>query len=310
MVEISSLNGILIKAEKTRILLDPKISDYTTFISHAHQDHIPEIILKKPFCTEETYDLIKVRNPEFEAEIVKQNKKINFDNFSVEFLSAGHILGSSQIFLELDGTSVLYTGDLKTKNILTAEEYKSKNAEILIIESTYGLPTYRFPSLEDILDQLQKFMENKNRINLIGYQLGKSQDIVKILNLLGIEPNVSKSVEAYCKIYKKFGIDLKYSKDNNEVFVRPTSVLKRLNNKENSILFTGWALTESFEIPALPFSDHCDFYDLIDYIIEVSPNVVYVTHGFSEEFAKEVEERTGIKAFSLENKVIEIDELL
>lgn len=310
MIEILPGNGIAVRTKKDIILLDPKVSDFYSFVSHAHQDHLPEIILKKPFCTKETYELIKVRDPYFEANIVEENKKIKFDNFSVEFVGAGHILGSSQIFLELDGFTILYSGDVKSFDILTANECKIKEADILIVESTYGLPIYKFPNVEEIIRDLENFIRKNETVNLIGYQLGKSQDIVKMLNEIGIEPTVSKSVEIHCKIYNKFGKKLKFTNEKTNIFVRPTSILKKFIGKENSAIFTGWSLTQDLGLYGFPFSDHNDFYQMLEYISQVNPKKVYVVHGFEKEFAKEIEERLNIEAISLSSLTFskEIDE--
>ncbi|MEM5874707.1 MAG: MBL fold metallo-hydrolase [candidate division WOR-3 bacterium] len=294
MSEILAINNICIKVNEKKIFLDPKVSESFSFISHAHEDHLPELIINEPYCTEETFELIKVKYPSFKANIVKFNKKIKLDDFSVEFLRAGHILGSSQIFLELDGLSVLYTGDIKTVDELTAGKYQTKNADTLIIESTYGLPIFKFPSLEEIINSLEKILNEEN-VNLLGYQLGKAQDIIKILNLMSYEPFVSKSIKAYCEIYKKFGVDLKYSDEQTNISVRPASLIKKFSGRKNAIIFTGWALSREFEIAALPFSDHCDFYQLLDYIIEVNPKKVYVVHGFVYEFSREIEKNLGIE---------------
>ncbi|MCS7123208.1 MAG: MBL fold metallo-hydrolase [Candidatus Aenigmarchaeota archaeon] len=295
MIEIIRKNNICIKANDKKVFLDPTISESFSFISHAHEDHLPEIIVDEPFCTQETFELIKAKNPSFKANIVKIGKKINFDDFSVEFLEAGHILGSSQIFLEFDGLSILYSGDIKTFG-LTAGKYRVKNADILIMESTYGLPIYKFPSVEEIISELEKIFNNENNFSLFGYQLGKAQDIVKILNMIGIEPTVTKSVKTYCDVYKNFGIDIKFTEEKTNIIVRPTSLISKFIGDENSIVFTGWSLTRDFGIKSLPLSDHCDFYQLLDYIVEVSPKKIYVVHGFVYEFCKEIEKNLGIEA--------------
>ena len=115
------------KFGKNTVLFDPNVSDFISFVSHAHSDHSPFGSVTKPYCTPETYELIRLKNPDFEANVVKENKKIKFDDFTATLLSAGHVLGSSQVLIEADGKSILYTGDFKLSENLTCKPINAFN---------------------------------------------------------------------------------------------------------------------------------------------------------------------------------------
>ena len=116
---------------------------------------------------------------------MEYEKQTAFGDFSIEIFPAGHILGSSQILLENNGSSLLYTGDFKPRSSLTAEKIIIKNADYLIMESTVGQPRYVFPSrnliIEKLLESIHKCLRKEILPVLYVYQLGKGQEITKIL---------------------------------------------------------------------------------------------------------------------------------
>ena len=52
--------------------------------------------------------------------------------------------------------SVLYTGDFKLRRGLSAEPCEPRKADILIMETTYGLPQYVFPPTQDVLKGIHR----------------------------------------------------------------------------------------------------------------------------------------------------------
>ncbi|MEM5844091.1 MAG: MBL fold metallo-hydrolase [Candidatus Aenigmatarchaeota archaeon] len=302
-LKISYGNGIAIKIKNETVLLDPKVSDFISFVSHAHVDHSPKEVIRKPYCTQETYELIKVRNPFFEANIVKENKKIEFDGFSVRLISSGHILGSTQILIETDNTSILYTGDFKLWQGLTHKAIKIYQADILITEATYGKPFFKFPFVEEVRKTLVEWVlrqiKNGFKVNLGGYTIGKSQEIIKLLNKNGIVPQVSDSIRKYSQVYNSFDVNLKFleKEEDSEVFVMPMHTVPYLQNKNSKCcVVTGWALFRNYGVETFPISDHCDFEQLMLFIQEVKPKKVICVHGYAKDLAYEIRKRLKIQA--------------
>lgn len=299
-MKIETGNGIVIKKEKN-FLLDPLISDFISFVSHAHLDHTPKAVISKPITTQETIELVKVRDPSFNGVSFPLGKKVEKDGYSFTLLSANHILGSIQVLLETEEKRILYTGDIKlTENETTKPLEKPDEVDVLIIESTFGLPTYIFPTLEEIVSELITWIEKNlfkgKRVVIGAYPLGKAQEVIKILNKNGFQPKTTKLIEKYNDVYRKFGIKLKTSNES-EILIKPMhEVLHKPLKTDANAIVTGWALTEKFEnIVGFPLSDHADFIELLSYVEELKPKEVYVTHGFSEEFAKHIEKELKIK---------------
>lgn len=287
-------NGISINQ---KYLLDPIVADLISFVSHAHIDHAPYLVVKKPFATKETIELIRVRDKTFIGNEVKYNKKYQIDNIYFEFFNSNHILGSAMVYLELDGCTVLYTGDLRIRNF-------GKDVDILIIESTFGSKEYVFPDLDSEIERLIKFVREKvdilnKKVEIGAYPLGKAQEIIKILNYYGYVPSVTKTIEKFNQVYENFGIKLKTSK-NSQILIRSQNEV--INNPLEGYCHafcSGWALTQKFpNIEGFVISDHLDFNGLVEFVENVNPKEIYTYHGFSEIFANELRKK-GFNAQAL-----------
>ena len=78
--------------------------------------------------------------------------------------------------------------------------------------------------------------------------------------------------------------------------------VRRLS-RYRTALVSGWALDGGFwrvfgADQAIPFSDHCDFDELIEVIERSGADQVYTVHGFADDFAKHLKRR-GIRAHPL-----------
>src|SRR5207237_9646162 len=69
----------------------------------------------------------------------------------VTLLPAGHIFGSAQCFLSLGDETLLYTGDFKLRPGKSAEQAQWRQADTLIMETTFALPRYRFPLTAQVI---------------------------------------------------------------------------------------------------------------------------------------------------------------
>lgn len=307
-IKFSTGNGIAIKLDGQNVLLDPKVADFVSFTTHAHVDHLPQVIVKKPYCTEETAVLAKARSPNFEANIVKENKKIKFDDFTAELIPAGHILGSSQVFIEADGTSILYTGDFKLWKNMTCKPVEIKEADVLVMETTYGNPSWIMPEdkkvRKDIIDWT-KSESKKFTTHLGGYSLGKSQEAIKLLNENGITPQVSDSIRSISEIYNDFGAKLKFleKEDKSDVNIKPMHLIPSQDDSKNKhAVLTGWSLFRNYGVQGFPMTDHADFNQLLVFIEAVSPKKVFCVHGFDKEFSKTIREKLRIPASVIQKR--------
>ncbi len=309
-------NGIEIQGE-VKLALDAKREEREgiNIISHAHKDHLGRV--KKAVATKETAKL---------AGLDEYKDKFMDKDIEVRLVNAGHILGSSQIEI-LNGHHIVYTGDIRLRDSILMKGADVLDPEVLIIESTFGLPHFKFPDYEVIYSEIGRWVKSNLRIGrhvVIGsYALGKAQEITKLMNELGETPIVTRDIWENNNKYTELGVNLgNYllagTDEANEtardpsVFIVPMKLAgwkaKRaleLSYGRPSVsgVTTGWALVFTFKSKgvdrAFPLSDHADFHDLVEYAKSSGAKKIYTVHGYKNELARELM-RQGLNAEPLE----------
>ena len=116
-----------------------------------------------------------------------------------KFFDAGHILGSSAIWLQHrrkgNSTSVVFSGDLgRHDRPILRDPQQPPSCDILIIESTYGDRTHQ-DNLEEMkrkAEQLVEFaIEHKSKIIVPAFAVGRTQHIVMRIKELVNEGRIS-----------------------------------------------------------------------------------------------------------------------
>src|SRR5881409_1180272 len=314
MIEVHYERGVYLP--KQDLWLDPWDAKPFAFVSHAHSDHIApheEIIL-----SERTSRLLQHRMPGHRTEhVLPFGEKGTVDGLDLMLLPAGHIFGSAQCFLFAGDETLLYTGDFKLQPGKSAEQAEWHKADTLVMETTFGLPRYRFPPTEQVIDQIVTFcretIDNGQVPVLLGYSLGKAQEILCSLKGAGLTPMLHGSVYQMTRIYEQFGqLFCQYVRyDANDVagkvLICPPSashsaVIGKIPRKRVAMI-SGWAVDPNaiyrYQVDAaFPLSDHADYNDLVRYVDLVQPKRVFTLHGFAGQFARDLREQ-GVEAWSL-----------
>lgn len=304
--------------------LDPWDPKDFAFVSHAHSDHIGNH--RELITSEATSILMGERLSGTRLEhILPFGEPATFKGVAITLLPAGHIFGSAQCLLEANGDSLLYTGDFKLRKGLSAEAVEWRTADTLIMETTYGLPRYAFPPAGEIIAAMVRFCQETLEEGavpiLLGYSLGKSQEILCALAAAGLTPMLHGAVHRMTEVYRKLKPDFPpfmrfdASDVNGKVLICPPSASRSLMiqkiKKRKTAVLSGWALdsgaTYRYQCDAaFPLSDHADYPDLIRYVELVQPRRVLTVHGFAAAFARDLRER-GIEAWALsENDQMEL----
>jgi DNA ligase-1 len=289
--------------------LDPRAPKSRAFVSHAHFDHMAahgEVYLSPPtarlmqtrLAGQRTYHPLPFGQPH------------SLGEFTLTLHPAGHVFGSAMLRIDGPPGSLLYTGDFKLRPGRSSERCQPVRADVLIMETTYGLPQYIFPPAEEVLASLVRFcregLEENEVPVLFGYSLGKSQEILSSLHGEGLPVMLHPNVLKITKVYQELGIPfppyLPYdpARVHGHVLICPpnsgSSTLIRKIARRRTAAVTGWAMAPGarfrYQCDAVfPLSDHAGYDDLLALVEEVNPRMVYTLHGFAHEFARDLRQR-------------------
>ena len=288
-----------------------------SFVSHAHFDHLATH--RKIITSEGTQRLMAARMPGEREEIV-----LPFDTpypfqeeTELQLYPAGHIFGSAMLLATREGESLLYTGDFKLRPGRSAERCAPPRADVVIMETTFGLPRYVFPPTEKVLADILRFcrqtLEDGEVPVLFGYSLGKSQEILSSLAEGGLPIMLHPQTVKMTLIYEELGQTFPpyraftLTEVAGHVVVCPPQAnqsawLRKIKPRRTAAI-TGWAIDPAAIYryqcdAAFPLSDHADYADLLRFVELVQPKRVYTVHGHVEEFARTLRDR-GIEAWAL-----------
>ena len=306
-------NGILCEVDDRRVCLDPKNADAAgiNFVSHAHADHLPSKNGGTILASIETSEIANLRGFKMENHIE------SLDDFSL--IDTGHILGAKGLLFD----DIFYTGDICTRNRGFLQGAKIPKCKTLITECTFGLPEFVFPKMDEIQKQVNELISELYGkgipVILMGYQLGKAQTITQLFGHWG-PLYLHDSVKEMNNLHQKFGVQLKDGIGHSDaqknglldkkpwIMVAPmmsskSKFIQDMKSKYGAVTigFSGWAQSTKFSFGrrtdySILMSDHCDFDELVDMVIQSGAEQVYTIHGFVEEFAEHLKKKLGIRA--------------
>jgi DNA ligase-1 len=299
--------------------LDPHVPVARAILSHAHADHAAaghgEV-----WATPETLAIYRRRHPEWAgtARALAYGEAVARDGASLSLVPAGHVLGSAQVLVEGPGGSTLYTGDFRLGPSRTAAAAASPRAEVLVMETTFGLPVFRFPPRAEsearLVEACRRAHEEGAIPIVLAYALGKSQEAVLALAEAGLATVLHGAAWKLLPEYEAAGFRFPLSRAyetgparDGEVLVVPPGCVRTpvvRNVKRRRILYlSGWATREAaradFDADVLlPISDHADFDELLAHVERVRPARVLTQHGYARDFARILSLR-GVEAMAL-----------
>jgi putative mRNA 3-end processing factor len=283
--------------------VDPSVPKPRAIITHGHADHARSghgSVLATP----DTVAIMKVRYGEDCAgqfQSLDFNTPLAMDDTTITFFPAGHILGSAQVLIEAEGQRVVVTGDYKRRPDRTAQPYEPVACDLLITEATFGLPVFQHPDPKDEIARLLKSVTAQpERAHLVGcYALGKAQRVIALLRDAGWDQPIylHGAMIRLCELYQELGVDLgelipatgmpKAAMAGQIVIAPPSAIRDRWSRRFPDPVVcqaSGWMSVKQrarqalVELP-LVISDHCDWGELTESILESGAETVWVTHG-------------------------------
>lgn len=295
-------NGIVSEHDGLKLSLDPKkgSTNGITFVSHAHIDHLHRRAQGVVLMSKQTCEIARTRGYQID------DYSEEYSNLSL--IDAGHILGAKGL---LFGDGIFYTGDISTRERAFMKGAVVPKCKVLITESTFGMPEYVFPKIEDIVKRVNEIISDSysrgNPVILLGYELGKAQILSYLFSHW--EPYYHDSVKKINDVYRQFGIPLHESLGHSDaektglldkkpwLMIAPNlsgknAFVKHMKSRYGAITvgFSGWAQSSRFAFArqhdySVPLSDHCDYNELLQLVKTCDPEKIYTVHGFVDEFA-------------------------
>ncbi len=316
--------GVSFGYGETKLIFDPQRNNHfysNVFITHAHLDHSRGFSFKGPekVSTEETKDIMAVYGKEADRwKRLQIGGSVKIDDLEVVSHNAGHVLGSALYEVITPEGNIVYTGDFQFKDTFTMKAAEAVSCDALVIESTFGSPSFSFPERDVVAKEMVEWAEKTVKRGKVptfkADSLGNAQEVTKAFNMYSkLSVTVHWRIAQINEIYKAFGEHLDFLDARSEeasevvssgecVFIAPKS-LKLTNHPEfEASLVSGWALWSKKDRNAFALSDHSDFNQLMEFVKTCKPRTVLTCFGgkYNTIFANQVKKRLGIEARPLD----------
>ncbi len=292
--------------------IDPVRPVGRALITHGHSDHARSghgAVL----ATAETLEIMGIRYGEDFAgstQAAVPGETIDVGGVKVAFHPAGHVLGSAQIAVEHGGIRIVASGDYKRRPDATCAAFEPIACDVFITEATFGLPVFRHPDdREEVARLLKSVSQFPERTHLVGaYALGKAQRVMKLLRQAGFDRpiHIHGALQKLSGYYQSRGIDLGVLEPATvekggrgdfagAIVIGPPSAFAdrwaRRFPDPVACFASGWmrirqrAKQRGVELPLI-ISDHSDWDELTETILETGASEVWVTHGREEALVR------------------------
>ena len=298
--------------------IDPWKPVERAVVTHAHSDHA-RWGMGSYLCSDESELVLKARiGWDSKVETLPYREQKTIGRAKVSLFPAGHILGSSQVRVEVDGCVYVVSGDYKTEPDITCTPFEPVKCHVFITESTFGLPIYRWPSEAVVVEQIHQWWQTNQEAGktsiLMGYALGKAQRA-----LARLDPRIGPiflhgAVQKLTECYRAAGIPLPPTQQvfeadksidwSKSIVIAPPSAngtpwLRRFGD-HSAAFMSGWmAIRGARRRRAVDrgfvMSDHVDWPSLIGAIAATEAQSVWVTHGYSGVMVRYLQEQ-GLEA--------------
>ncbi len=294
---------------KAGIYIDPTRAVDKAVITHSHSDHARRG--SRTYLTSRgNINILKHRiGASAPIEGVEFGEKVKINGVCISLHPAGHVPGSAQVRLEYGGEVCVVTGDYKTESDGITEEFEQLRCNVIVTESTFALPLFRWNKQEIIRDSIVDWWKRNSAKGLTSflcaYSLGKSQRLIRLLHghipQLYVHPLIERTNDAV----RRSGYDVPEASVMN--FQTVTKEMKGAlaivppsftgsDDAEKLAPYTkafasGWMAVRGSRRSrnagaGFPVSDHADWNGLNEVVRQSEAERVFVVHGFADEFSR------------------------
>jgi putative mRNA 3-end processing factor len=223
---------------------------------------------------------------------------------------AGHVLGSAQVRIEVDGEVWVASGDYKRQPDPTCPPFEVVPCDTFVTEATFGLPIYRWPDTAEVARDIVAWRDECAAEGvaavLFCYALGKAQRLLAELRAFTDEPAwIHGAMAPGIDIYRDAGIALLETRSVSEVgrsvdyagqlVLAPPSAagspwMRRFRRAQTGFA-SGWMLIRGNRRRrnidrGFVVSDHADWPALLRTVRETGARRIIATHGNTEALVR------------------------
>lgn len=306
--------------------IDPWRPVERAVITHGHSDHA-RWGMKRYLCTEQSAPILRARlGSDIQIQSVNFGERLVLNGATVSLHPAGHIVGSAQVRIEIEGEVWVVSGDYKTEPDKVCTPFELIPCHGFITETTFGLPVYRWRPESETMREVDQWWQENQRAGrtsvLFGYALGKAQRLLEgVDNSIG-PIYVHGAVHSMNKACALAGASISNYPTVSEapsgfawseaLVVAPPSAngtpwMRRF--KEVSTGFaSGWMAIRGPRRRrgvdrGFVLSDHVDWPSLLETIKATGAETVWTTHGYSAIVARYFNE-LSLDARSIETEFV------
>jgi putative mRNA 3-end processing factor len=300
--------------------IDPWRPVKRAVITHAHADHA-RTGMEAYYCASRGVSLLRERvGKKVDLEEHAFGEAFELGSAKISFHPAGHILGSAQVRIETEDQVAVVTGDHNATHAHeAAEPFEPVACDLLVTESTFGLPIYQWADPDEVMEAIRDWWARNRARGITSvlpcYPLGKTQRILG--GLAGVEAPIAVvgSARPFLDLYGRLGVDLPSVLDLTTETVPLLKgvglVLISFSGSEPALLkrlkplswgsASGWMQIRGVRRSrdydrGFVLSDHSDWDGLMRCVRESGARRIGVTHGQTEVFARYLREN-GWDAF-------------
>ncbi len=244
---ISTTSGLYCPAGDFHI--DPWRPVRRAVITHAHSDHATPGSEQYLTARDGLLVLQARLGAESRIDSIEYGAPLAMGDVTLSLHPSGHILGGSPSSNRAAGEVWVVSGDYKLASDPTCSPFEQLTCNVLITESTFGLPIYRWETSAAIFTQINAWWRTNAAAGvasiIYAYSLGKAQRL-----LMGLDPDIGPiychgAVERMNEVYRTSGVELPATTYTGEshikrawggtMVVAPTSAQARLGCGDSAI---------------------------------------------------------------------------
>jgi putative mRNA 3-end processing factor len=298
--------------------IDPWLPVPRAVITHGHADHA-RTGMGEYHASAASLPILRWRLGDQTVSAHEYGQPFDLGRVRVSLHPAGHVLGSAQVRVEVDGQVWVASGDYKRQRDPTCAPFEVVPCDTFITEATFALPVYRWPEMREVVDEIASWRaecESRGEAAVIFcYALGKAQRLLaELAPVLDAPVLLHGAIATGVEVYRQAGIALpptetlaeagKAADHAGRLVLAPPSAagsawMRRFRRAQTGFA-SGWMRVRGNRRRrnvdrGFIVSDHADWPALLATVRDTGASRVIATHGNTDAILRALNEQ-GVAA--------------